>query len=336
MRTRKANRGAVVKSAVLVVAGVVALVAMPGAAYAQDPPVMQPPAAQPAPAPPVPVQPPTAQTPGEQTAPAAAATPPSLESRRDELRVMEMALIQAVQKGAQELARQLKVSDPGSAFVMGTGRARGFVLEGYGLFFDVDVPEMRQSVVWSMQMVELMNQRANAEQFLRNSTPDDPRRAMAGEQIRRIDRMMAAAAQGTLSLPAPTQNMQLAAPERGIIGAQNVADGTVAPPGSALTASPAPPVPPTAVAAGDPNALYTSAVKNALIDSMLLFSSALRIADNEWLTVAASDSTGPPIPGGLDDSSRIVIRIKGADLAAFKAGKLTRPEMLKKVEVREF
>jgi len=91
-----------------------------------------------------------------------------------------------------------------------------------------------------------------------------------------------------------------------------------------------------AAAAGDPNALYTNAVKNALIDSMLLFSSALRIADNEWLTVAASDSAGPPMPGGLDDSSRIVIRMKGADLAAFKAGKLTRAEMLKKVEVREF
>ena len=284
---------------------------MGGAAYAQEPPLTPPPASQPAPA----------------------VVPQSLESRRDELRVMETALIQAVQKGAQELARQLKVSDPGSAFVMGTGRARGFVLDGYGLFFDVDVPEMRQSVVWSMQMVELMSQRANAEQFLRNSAgTDDPRRSMAFEQIRRIDRIMAAA-QGRQTLPAPTENTQLASPAQGLVGAQNVAEGAVPAPGSSVGASA---MALTTAPAGDPNALYTNAVKNALIDSMLLFSSALRIADNEWLTVAASDSTGPPMPGGLDDSSRIVIRMKGADLAAYKAGKLTRQEILKRVEVREF
>jgi len=64
----------------------------------------------------------------------------------------------------------------------------------------------------------------------------------------------------------------------------------------------------------DPNELYTDSVKNALIDAMLRYSSFLKIGENEWLTVAASDSDGPQIPGQLDDASRIVIRVKGSDL----------------------
>jgi hypothetical protein len=42
------------------------------------------------------------------------------------------------------------------------------------------------------------------------------------------------------------------------------------------------------------------------------------------------------MPGGVDDASTIVIRIKGADLTAFHSGKLTRDDVLKKVDVREY
>ncbi len=37
----------------------------------------------------------------------------------------------------------------------GDARARGFRLDGFGIFFDVDVPAMRQSVVWSWRMLDL-------------------------------------------------------------------------------------------------------------------------------------------------------------------------------------
>ena len=53
----------------------------------------------------------------------------------------------------------------------------------------------------------------------------------------------------------------------------------------------------------------------------------LSIGADEWLTVAARDSEGPPDPGQIDDASTIVIRIKGSDLAAFHANKLTREEV---------
>ena len=44
----------------------------------------------------------------------------------------------------------------------GAPRARGFVLDGYGVFFDVEIPDMNQSVVWSMMSVQRDRQLGNA------------------------------------------------------------------------------------------------------------------------------------------------------------------------------
>ena len=86
---------------------------------------------------------------------------------------------------------------------------------------------------------------------------------------------------------------------------------------------------------------FAGAVVSALITGIAFHEfahafSAMKLGDNEWLTVAASDGAGPQMPGAFDDSSRIVIRIKGADLTAYRAGKLTLEEVRKRVEVREF
>ena len=69
---------------------------------------------------------------------------------------------------------------------------------------------------------------------------------------------------------------------------------------------------------------------------MLKYSVGLKLGADEWLTVAARDAYGPPTPGQPDDASTIIIRIKGGDLAAFHGNKLTRDEVLKRVEVKEF
>ena len=83
-----------------------------------------------------------------------------------------------------------------------------------------------------------------------------------------------------------------------------------------------------------PDEMYTDVIKNALIEAILSFGPVLRLGDDEWLTVAARAAT-PAVPNQLDDSSSILIRIKGADLAAFMAGKLSRDEVLKKIEIKE-
>jgi len=271
-------------------------------------------------------------------------TPPpaskGADTRRDDIRMMESVLTQALQKGAQDLARMLRVNQPNSAFVTGTGRARGFVLEGYGMFFDVDVPGMRQSVVWSEQMVQLMQDRERALQDLARLRPDDPLRKVAEMQFRTIERLIAAAQGGQVLIPNPTAPAQQLAPS-GVATAQNVNETIVTSATAPLAIADtsrvvaAPSVSPSAIAR-DPNELYTESVKNALIEAMLKYSAFLKVGDGEWLTVAASDSEGPSIPGQIDDTTRIVIRVKGADLTAFQSGKLTREEVLKKVEVREY
>ena len=248
---------------------------------------------------------------------------------------MEVLLTQALQTGAQDLARQLKVSQPNSAFVTGTGRARGFILDGHGIFFDVDVPGMRQSVVWSAQMLDLEQQRQDLMRFLATSSPDDPRRKMVEASLRQIARLMGAGP-GEIVITNPTANTAMMPPpgQVGAAMAERVGGGDVPTGGSALAdrGSPVQQVQPLP----DPNELYTDSVKNALIDVMLKFSGPLKVRDNEWLTVAASDSDGPQAPGQLEETSRILISIRGSDLAAFLSGKLTREEVLKKVEVREF
>ena len=300
------------------------MLAVGTAAHAQE----NPPAPNPAPA--------QNPAPGQVAAPEAPAPRRAPDPRRRDISRMEGILTQALQEGAQELARHLKVREPNSAFVTGTGRARGFILDGYGVFFDVDVPGMRQSVVWSAQMLELEQQRRSALQFLATHGPDHPLRKFAEMELRQIERLMGAA-QAPVGVPNATIDTEMAS--RGKVGAAvAIAEGMAPPPGSGVASPPSAPTPPPVQPVQhprDPNELYTDSVRNALIDAMLDFSAFLKIGDNEWLTVAASDSDGPS-PGQIDDASRIVIRIKGADLAAFQANKLTRAEVMKRVEVKEF
>jgi hypothetical protein len=242
----------------------------------------------------------TAATATAQDAPARPEAP-----QRNQIRMMENVLTEAVRQGAQSLARTMQVNEPGSLIVTGTARARGIVLDGYGVFFDVDVPMMKQSVVWSMQTLERERQRAALRQLIATS-PDSPARRLAEQQLRMLDRS-----------PGSTFPLAPPAAANGIVAAANVNDVNE-------TAVPEP---------KDPNEQYTEAVKGALVEAMLDY--GLPIGADEWLIVAARDSEGPITPGGLDDASTIVLKVKGSDLLSFRSNKLTRDEARKKVEVRE-
>jgi len=251
-------------------------------------------------------------------------------SRREDVKVMEVVLTNAVKTGADTLARHMQIQEPGSIIVTGTARARGFVLDGYGVFFIVDVPMMKQSVVWSSQVLLREQRRDFLRQYIAN-TPDNPSRRYAQQMLRSLDGPVPAAsgvvAQGQQATPVSQQPDGSRAPTSPTAGqpAQGMAAAQTIP--EALVGAPA---------LRDPNELYTEAVKNALIDAMLRYSGQLGIGPDQWLTVAAQDSEGPLTPGQLYDASTIVLRVKGSDVAAFLANKLTRDEVLKKVEVREF
>jgi hypothetical protein len=251
-----------------------------------------------------------------QPVPMPGAAPPG-GSRRDDIKVMEVVLTNAVKNGADALARQMQIQEPGSIIVTGTARARGFVLNGYGVFFVVDVPMMKQGRVWSRQVLLLKQRRECLRQYIANS-PDGPPRRYAEQMLRSLEGGPVA---GAVSQVAQQSGAAAATqqPPPGVAAAQAVNE--------ALKGAPE---------IRDPNELYTEAVKNALVDAMLRYSGQLGIGPDEWLTVAAQDSEGPINPGQVYDASTIVLRVKGSDVAAFLANKLTREEVLKKVEIREF
>ena len=248
--------------------------------------------------------------------PATAIAAPHSEARQQQVRMMEGVIVAAVRNGAEGLARQLQVSEPGSLIVTGTARARGFALEGYGVFFDVDVPQMKQSVAWSTMMLLRDARRQQLEQVLAsNADPDMKRRARA--DLQRLE-----ASVGPIPLPpAGADASPVAQGAPGRVAAQNLAD------------RPGVPVP---VDQSDPNQLYTESIKSALIDAMLNYSGPMDLGPDEWLTIAARDSDGPLMPGAVDDASTIVLRVKGSDVAAFLAKKITADEARKRVQVKEF
>ena len=68
---------------------------------------------------------------------------------------------------------------------------------------------MRQSVVWSAQMLELEQQRRSLLRFLANASPDDPRRKLAEFDLRRIAREMGAGP-GEIVITNPADNTRMA------------------------------------------------------------------------------------------------------------------------------
>jgi len=263
--------------------------------------------------------------------------PQASPADQHDVRMMEIVLTNAVRTGAENISHQMQAREPGSLFVVDTARARGFVLEGYGVFFAVDVPMMRQAAVWSarqMQQENLRTQINSLTAIASNTANDLETRKQAAFQARMLSIQLQGSSGATVTAVPPQLAVNVATP---------VADVTTPAPGrvrsadvaeekaAAASAGPAP-----VSALADPNDLYTEAVKIALIDAMLKHSFSLHIADNEWLTVAARDGEGPPVPGQIDDASTIVIRIKGSDLSAFITNKLSREDVLKRVQIREF
>ncbi len=252
------------------------------------------------------------------------------DKHRLDMKVMEGALVGAVRHGAEVLGAQLKPYNPNLVLLTGMARARGFLLEGYGAFFDVEIPALRESVAWSIRTMAtetdpflvqwLAGLRRNVAQV-----PDPAARKRLEQSIAQIEQQLHGGDPGG-SLAASAQG---AGPGAQANRARQVTAASVAEDVAPEAAAPSPAV------LRDPNALYTETVKNALIDAMLDYSGPMGIQPDEWLTIAARDAEGPLSPGEPYDAVTIVLRIKGSDLAAFRADRITRDEARKRVEVRE-
>jgi hypothetical protein len=282
-----------VKRISIIFATLVFFLAASAASAQETPPVPAPEQARlPAPAPPT----------------ANAGIPPEKLQRIYHIRQLEGLLTNAVKVGASSLAVRLN-AEPNSLFVTSNARTRGFELDGYGVFFAVDVPTIMPSVLWSTQMLQRRMQDVMQlrEALADPKTPPGMRRFVEMD-LRKLERDLGLQ-------PAPLYQQ-------------------AAPPGVAVAATAENIAPVAAIPdPRDPNEIYTDAIKDKLIDAMLVYGGALRLDDSEWLTVAARSASDNL--SGLDDSSSIVLRLKGADLNAYIMKKLSRDEVVKKIEIKE-
>lgn len=257
-----------------------------------------------------------------------AQAPPAEEAEqvraRQKIFMMEGVLERAVQVGVDNLRRRVRAVMPDDALLQGGApQVRGFRLEGYGVFFDVEVPTLRRSLAWSIRTmnetaVALARDLAQMKAFVQ--AIGDPRvRAEFDRTLQRIQRQMA---------PMPPQ---------AVPAAQGPSPVATAQPASAAAdaVSPAPAV--DTALLSDPSEAYTEEVKAALIEAMIENSGPLVVAPDEWLTIAARDNApSDPFMPGDQGAMTLVLRIRGSDLEAFRTGRLTLEQARMRVEIGQF
>jgi hypothetical protein len=275
------------------------------------------------------------------TAPAAFAQAPRSEAdqvkARQKISMMESVLESAVANGADSLMRAVRgVMPPDALMLTGAPSARGFRLEGYGVFFDVEVPAFRKTLAWSLrQMVDENGLGAaaavNQLKTYIDSVQDPRQRATLDRALRRLELQVGPV--GPIGSAGPAQQT---AQTRPLSGATTVSSQSTVTPDVVTPAPAAPQVDPSVIE--DPNGAYTREVSVAIVDAMIENSGPLPVGENEWLTVAARDNIRPDrlVPGDTSNISSIVFRIKGTDLAAYRAGRMTLEETRKRVEIKQF
>jgi hypothetical protein len=306
------------------------MLALPAGAFGQtEAPPAQPPAQTQIPAPgqppsPTPVQtetvapaPPAEQPQTLSPAPRPGRVPPAPENRRHSVRMMEAVLSRAVLGGAEQLAEQLGNGSPNMSFFTGQARAHGFVLDGYGVFFHVEIPEMQQSLVMSVTTLERDLAVGDTLEALRRAVgavPEGASKLQAEELLKRLELQVG---------PMPAL-----ADARGVAGRNMIrtADSTQV---SDLS-------PVSLPVLRDPSGSYRAAIQAALIDAMLEHSRGMNIQPDEWLTVAAHRGESPLGASEIVNSSTLVLRVKGSDLALYDADRTRKDEVRKRVETREF
>ena len=275
-------------------------------------------------------------------------TPAGLERARQsgvdaryKVRVMEGVLEKSVAQAALRLNEQLQRVSPDLIQLAGVAHARGYRLEGYGLFFDVEVPAaMRQTMGWTARVMRQQQQGvAEALGSLKRITGDlDPKsRAEAERAMQQLELVVR-------PMPRLRGSSMSGAPMGGPTGggAMAASSSGEAPPPPADAAAPAaapavPDVPPAdAMLWRNPDLAYEEQVREALIGAMLEWGALLPLGSDEWLTVAARDNQDVVMPGNAPDVVTIILRVKGSDLADRLAGRVPLEELCRRVEVTEF
>ncbi len=236
--------------------------------------------------------------------------------QRYEISTLERVFEGAVEHGISVVRDRLQavVQMPAELLISDNAHARGFRLEGYGVFFDVTVP-IFDATLWTLRTLDqndlgLDSAMKELQQIVKGNIN-------AEQALRRVELQVT-----PIGLP------RMAAAD----GSRNTAGSTasVANDPQARGASQDPIL-------NEPSEAYRTEVITALKEAMLNHSSSLGIQATEWLTIAARGNDDRPRLAPADSSPRTrILRLKGSDLLAFLAQNITKDEALQRIEIRVY
>jgi len=257
------------------------------------------------------------------------------------VQVMEGVLQSAVRYAAAQMNTKLQAVTPDLLQLSGAARARGFRLDGYGVFFDVEVPAaLRQTMGWTARLMQ-QNDQTLEQAFLqlrRMATELEGKRRLDAETALKLVELRA---RPFLPRPyAPTHaGMSVKATSTpggaAVTSASATSDGTPIAPGGHASDGAGRPAEDHAWMQ-NPDGAYETEVREALISAMLNYGSTLALQPDEFLTIAARDNQSVVVPGDLSETVTVILRIRGRDLTDLMAGRVTEQDARRRVEVREF
>lgn len=244
-----------------------------------------------------------------------------VRTQRYQVGTMERVLENAVEHGASVTRDRLRAFIPAEMLLSESAEARGFRLPGYGVFFDVLVPNLEGMLPWVFRTLDRTDLGLeNALQALRTMVERDGDTNLQ-QALRRVE--LQVAPYGTQAIPATATGMGRPA----TAAAVGTASASTMPAAGDLPADPL---------LSNPEEGYRLAVTEALMDAMLDHSRGLELGQADWLTVGARRSESPRLDPGDDPARTVQISMKGSDLQAYLAGSITREDARRRMDVRVF
>jgi len=238
-----------------------------------------------------------------------------LREGRYQIGQMERLLEGAVEHGAAVLRDRLRAIMPADMLLAENARARGFRLEGYGIFFDVEVPSLEGTLPWSFRTLDQNDLGLDAAlRTLRSHVQSAGNDVNLQQALKRVELQVA-----------PMASMMADQPATAVQAG-----------GSAPAETSAPARPSDDPVLSNPDEFYRTEIREALIGAMLEHSRGLALGANERLTVAARRSNDRPRLGIDTDAGTVVLSVRGSDLTAFLGGQLSPDEARSRIEVRVF
>ena len=240
----------------------------------------------------------------------------AVEQLRYQIGTMERVLENAVEHGASVWRDRLQALTPVQALLVENARVRGYRLEGYGLFFDIDVPSLDLTLFTAMQTLDqnglgLQSALNQLRTYIQAQAANDPNLQQA---LKRIE----------LQLPAAVTTTAEVSNARSATGS------------AAFAANDRPAVDANDPILTNPAEAFRAEVMQSIVDALLDHSAPFGLGPDEWLTVGVRRNEMRPRIRFDTNAQTFIARVRGSDLAAFRAGQISREDAIKRVDVRVF